>query len=155
MHYPYLDLTIKSHVHPKFVIANIGSQMTSIENTNRITALSGQIYRESELTRLTSTDDRWLERLKRFLTCGEIWSTWQRVEVESPSVVAWKEAGRVRRSEIAHPVSGLSATTWGRYNTRSSRSGPSAHGDIQSPSAPTRQVASRCRLSASGNGSMR
>jgi hypothetical protein len=155
MRYPYLDLTIKSHVHPKFVIANIGRQMTHIEYTDRIKDLSRQVYGEGERRKLTTTDPRWLQRLNRFFTCWGIWSEWQRVETEDRKALEWKQAGRVHPSGIAHSASGGSATTLGRYNTRSSGSGPSSHGHIQSPSAPTRQVASRPRLPASGKRSMR
>ena len=118
MSYPYLDLQICSHVHPKFVICNIGWQLQLQQNEDRFNDFSSQHYMTQEAE---SKDSRWLPRLERLDLCWRVYGAWKLVNEQHSDVLAWKnQGGGASRSEIVDSVTGVSRTTEGRYPTRSS-----------------------------------
>ena len=132
--YPYLDVQIFSHVHPKFVICNIGWQSNS--NLRRIKDhmfhFGKQVIRNA--SEIDSADERWIPRLRRLIKCVEIYGRWQAVEVGSKKVVGWKGE---------HPAgSGADSVLPVPPTTRSSQSRPMSQGQRSFTSTPMRQVKS-------------
>ena len=118
MSYPYLDLQIWSHIHPKFVICNIGSQLRLQQNADRLAHFTDQQYVHKNPD---SNDDRWSLRLERLYLCWKIFAVWRKVNEHASHVLAWKSRGDgASMSEIADSVTGVSHTTEGHYQTRSS-----------------------------------
>lgn len=158
MCYPYLDLQIKSHIHPKFVICNIGWQANLPSNVDRFTGFTRQYYQrgpdQEPETEVVSQDARWSSRLGRLLRCWEIYGKWKEINTCDDSVIEWKNNGEgASPSEIGDSMSGVSHTTAGRYHTRSSQPGPTPQGHLlEVTSTPIRQVASHPRMPARGKG---
>ena len=124
LRFPYLDLSIRSHVHPIFVIGNIGWQLSLPHNQPQLRHFSNQIHVSGRsASPPDSADHRWIPRLVRLLKCLEIYGTWAKVNEGSEEVRKWKRESR------GASVSSVAPTAEGHYQTRSSRSRPMSHGD--------------------------
>ena len=114
--YPYLDLEITSHIHPAFVICNIGWQLGRDDNALRLQHFRDQCYGG----RPASKDSRWTPRLEALNLCVAIYEMWTAMDEFGAAVSEWKNNGEGASSlGIADWVSCASRTTVGRCRTSS------------------------------------
>ena len=151
--YPYLDLQIRSHVHPKFVIGNIGSQLTK---PNQAAELGSFWSQADGSARPLFEDPRWISRINTLVTCLKIMGNWRLLETSTTEVTKWQEE-RYVPSRLRDTCS---VTTEGRYQTRSTRSShsgqtaqghPSLSGTPLFSSTPNSKATSRSGMQTRGN----